>query len=390
MSVSFWQDKGLKCDDDFDFIIIGAGVAGLSSAYWLLREDCRLRVAIVEKYTIGSGATGRNAGFVTCGSVEHFNRMIQTFGTDNALEIWNFSEENLDLLKSELNVGSSVDFCQNGSFSLASTQSELEELSKSAKLMKESKIQVESLSEKEIEKRLNITGFCGGIKYIKDAQIHPMKLLMKLKNEILKLNSKTKIFENNEVFKIEGQGDKRIVKTSESSYQCDMVVFATNGYSELLNPYFENKILPTRGQMQITESVPQFLEGPCYANFVLDYFRQLRTGEVIIGGFRQLNKDVEKGYSDETTAIVQQALSEFLLAHMPKLKDAKITHRWSGIMGFSVDGQPLIGLLPTDNQQAFIGGFTAHGLGLSFNSAKKLVDLIYGRKIPDFINAKRL
>ena len=54
------------------------------------------------------------------------------------------------------------------------------------------------------------------------------------------------------------------------------------------------------------------MEGPCYANFVLDYFRQLPTGELIIGGFRQLQKDVEVGLSDEVTDVIQVALEEFL------------------------------------------------------------------------------
>ena len=76
------------------------------------------------------------------------------------------------------------------------------------------------------------------------------------------------------------------------------------------------------------------MEGPCYANFVLDYFRQLPTGELIIGGFRQLQKETELGYSDETTDLIQNSLELFLRKHLPKFKDAKITHRWSGVMGF--------------------------------------------------------
>ena len=62
----------------------------------------------------------------------------------------------------------------------------------------------------------------------------------------------------------------------------------------------------------MTEKVPRFMEGPCYANFVLDYFRQLPTGEMLIGGFRQLKKDTELGYSDETSPVIQNALEGFL------------------------------------------------------------------------------
>ena len=37
---------------------------------------------------------------------------------------------------------------------------------------------------------------------------------------------------------------------------------ATNGYSPLLNSYFDDKIFPTRGQILLTEKVPRFMEGP--------------------------------------------------------------------------------------------------------------------------------
>ena len=100
---------------------------------------------------------------------------------------------------------------------------------------------------------------------------------------------------------------------------------------------------------------------------MLDYLGNFPTGEMLIGGFRQLKKDTELGYSDETSPVIQNALEGFLNKHIPNVKKAKITHRWSGIMGFSVDGQPMVGSSPSDNQLFFVGGFTAHGLGLAFN-----------------------
>ena len=134
MSVSYWQNK--KNKQEFDITIIGGGIAGLSCAYWLLKEDQDLQIALVEKHEIGDGATGRNAGFVTCGSVEHFNRLVSKHGADEALDIWRFSETNLALLKQEIikEKSESLGFEQKGSFSLASTESEFAELKKSYEL----------------------------------------------------------------------------------------------------------------------------------------------------------------------------------------------------------------------------------------------------------------
>ncbi len=387
MSVSYWNDK-TDSKITVDIAVIGGGIAGLSCAYWLQKEDPTLKIALIEKYEIGAGASGRNAGFVTCGSVEHFNRLVSKHGKEEALEIWKFSEDNLSLLQNEIIQDRAQDFLfeQKGSFSLASTENEFTELKASAALMETMGIKVEVVNEADIKKRLQAEKFVGGIKYIGDGSVHPVKLLQGIKSKFSKSIS---VLENHEVHEMKTVGDNKIIRTNKTTVECSMVVLATNGYSPLLEKYFDDKIFPTRGQILATEAVPHFMEGPCYANFVLDYFRQLPTGQMIIGGFRQLQKDVEKGYSDETSDFIHQALEKFLQDHIPAVRNAKITHRWSGIMGFSVDGQPMVGSLPHDPQMYFCGGFTGHGLGLAFNSAKVLVDSMFGRAIPKFISAKR-
>lgn len=388
MSVSYWNDSSKNKNLNVDIAIIGGGITGLSCAYWLQHEDPNLRIAVIEKNEMGSGATGRNAGFVTCGSVEHFNRLVGKHGEKEALEIWRFSEKNLELLKQEIILDNAADclFEQKGSFSLASTESEFQELKDSTKLMQKMQINVEELRREEIQKRLGAKNFVGGIKYCDDASVHPILLLKEIEK---KLKKNIFILEQHEVHDIQTQDENKIVLTNKTNVTASMVIYATNGYSPLLHDYFSTKVFPTRAQILTTEPVPRFMEGPCYANFVLDYFRQLPTGEMIIGGFRQLQKDAEKGYSDETSPVIQKALEDFLLEHIPAVRNAKITHRWSGIMGFSVDGQPLVGSMPQDPQLLFCCGFTGHGLGLAFHSAKVLTDCIFGRSIPNFISAKR-
>jgi glycine/D-amino acid oxidase-like deaminating enzyme len=201
--------------------------------------------------------------------------------------------------------------------------------------------------------------------------------------------TQAKVLEGTEVYKIEQNSGGVRVYTDRVQIDAGVVILGLNGYSSQLNKYFSDKIYPTRGQIMVTEPVEKFMEGPCYANFVLDYFRQLHDGRVIIGGFRQLEKATEVGYSDHITDIIQEALYEFLQKYIPRLKNKAITHRWSGIMGFSADGQPIVGSLPNDPQVYFLGGYTGHGLGLAFHCAKCVVDLVFGRPIPNFISARR-
>ncbi|MEM7645975.1 MAG: FAD-binding oxidoreductase [Pseudomonadota bacterium] len=388
MSQSFWcDDHQERVLGEFDVVIVGAGISGLSTAYWLNQHDSQLKVAIVDKGAIGSGATGRNAGFLTCGSVEHFNRMVSKHGEDQALAIWHFAEENQKLLSTEIikDQSSTVEFERKGAFSLAASPSELKELSQVSDLMGQHGISVESLDQKGVESRLGAKGFVGGIKYKDDASVHPIKLL-----RLIQAKVQADIFEYHPVHKIsKGSSGERWLQTDRGKIKAMAVVLCCNGYSAALDPYFEDKIYPTRGQIMMLEPVAHFMEGPCYANFYLDYFRQLPSGALLIGGFRQLEADTEKGFSDHTTEKIQKALHDFVLKHLPQFKGAAVTHRWAGVMGFSVDGEPMIGSLPTDDQIFFCGGFTGHGIGLAFNTGRHLSGLIFGKSVPDWLSSRR-
>ncbi len=387
MSVSYWlQNSSADRRVTADVCIVGAGIMGLSTAYWLNQEDPNLKVVVLEKGQMGTGATGRNAGFITCGSVEHFNRMVTKHGEKTALEIWQFAEHNMALLKSEI-LSKNVpvtSFQQRGAFSLAASQSEYDELKQVSRLMASHSIPVEELDEAAVRARLGAEGFVGGIKYLRDGEANPIELLRSIGSQ-----SSFQLYENCEVQGVDVEGGDRIVRTNDVEVTCTLVIYCCNGYSAAVDNYFEDKVYPTRGQVMVLEPVAPFMEGPCYANFYLDYFRQLQDGSLLIGGFRQLESDTEKGFSDHTTEKIQEALHSFVRQHLPQYQKAKVSHRWAGVMGFSSDGEPMIGSLPTDSQIYFGAGFTGHGIGMAFHTAKTLVDLIFDRPIPDWLSAKR-
>ena len=99
------------------------------------------------------------------------------------------------------------------------------------------------------------------------------------------------------------------------------------------------------------------------------------SGEVVAGGWRQHSADAEKGYSDETTPGIQEGVWEFMQRAVPALQGKRVTHRWAGVMGFSGDGLPFIGDLPSKPRVKYLAGHTGHGFGFGFLAAKKLVDL---------------
>lgn len=388
MSTSYWLDRSTRTEKKtYDVVIVGAGISGLSTAFWLNKEDPTLKIAIVEKNRIGFGASGRNAGFITCGSVEHFNRLISKHGLQEAVEIWKFAETNLKLLQENIiqEDSTKIEFTKRGAYSLAAQDNEFRELQNVAKTMSELNIPVEVYNSDEVLKNVGATNFVGGIKYLDDAETNPYLLL-----ELMQSKIKADLYEMTEAHRYEETSEgTRILKTDNGDFECSMIIYCLNGYSPNLHPYFADKIYPTRAQILMMDKAPAFMDGPCYANFYLDYFRQMPNGSLLIGGFRQLEKATEVGYSDHITDVIQNALHDFVKTHLPTLHDKKVTHRWSGIMGFSRDGQPLIGALPEDNQIYFAGGYTGHGIGLAFHTGKCLTDLIFGREVPKWLSARR-
>lgn len=388
MSTSYWLDRSTtKSKKNYDVVVVGAGISGLSTVYWLNQEDPSLKIALVEKHRLAFGASGRNAGFITCGSVEHFNRLISKHGKDEAVEIWKFAQTNLNLLKEHVIAGQEdqIEFKQRGAYSLAAQPNEFTELKNVAKIMDDLGIPVETYDENQIKKNVGAQKFVGGIKYVDDAETNPVKLLNLLQTKV-----KCDLYEMTEVHGVEQNSEgTRVVKTDNGDFETMMVVYSLNGYLPTLHNYFADKVYPTRGQILMMEKMPMFMDGPCYANFYLDYFRQMPNGALLIGGFRQLEKSTEVGYSDHITEVIQNALHDFVINHLPQYTDKMVTHRWSGVMGFSRDGQPLVGALPEDNQIFFCGGYTGHGIGLAFHTAKCLVDGMFGRSIPSWLSAQR-
>lgn len=387
MSISLWLAPSVLAPaKNYDFVIVGGGIAGLSTAYWLQREHPKARLALIEKNRLGFGATGRNAGFVTCGSTAHYLKLHQHFGAEKAAEIWKFSEKNRELLKEHVieDQADLVDYRQTGSCTVAAEEEMWRTYRETAALMRAHHIATKEIDAKTLESAYGVSGFLGGIEYPGDGFIHPIKLLERLRTKL-----KVDLYEGTEVFALENHGKTQKLRTDRGVFETPKVVLTLNAYLPLVLKEFKNLITPHRGQILVTEPLPQFVKGPVYLTKFLCYFRQLPSGHLLVGGFRNRSLETENTLLDQTTEVIQEALLQFVRDTFKHGKAAQIAYQWSGIMGFTPDEQMLIGTLPDNPGLSLMAGCSGHGLGLSFHAAKVLVASLSGRKIPPHLDLQR-
>ena len=110
MQISIWEKESFYSSKDV--IIIGSGLVGLWSAYYLKKKDPRLSVAIVDRGIIPTGASTRNAGFACFGSLTELLEDMKQMGTDKMLELVSMRYKGIQKIKkilSSKNTG--LDIC---------------------------------------------------------------------------------------------------------------------------------------------------------------------------------------------------------------------------------------------------------------------------------------
>jgi len=109
-----------------------------------------------------------------------------------------------------------------------------------------------------------------------------------------------------------------------------------------------------------------------------------------VGGFRNHDAEAENTSLDEATDKIQNALSEFVKSYFKNTDNVKIQYRWSGIMGFAKDEQMIIGEHPERRSVYLMAGCSGHGMGLSFNAARVMVENAFNAALPSHLDIKRI
>jgi glycine/D-amino acid oxidase-like deaminating enzyme len=342
----------LERDASADVAIVGGGIAGVCTAYFLAREGAK--VVLLEARGIAEAASGRNAGFLLAGVAENLVAAARRYGEDRALRIWRFTQRNQSLVREVVaRHGIACDLAWNGSAQIAGDDDEWAEVRESAQRLAREGVRVELRADER------------AAVYAGDGELHPVRYVRGLARAAEAAGAT--IRERSRVVAIEGDG----VRTAAAHVVAGAVVVCANAYSSHLVPL---RIRPVRGQMLATAPVARrVFERPAYAHRGYRYWRQRADGRILVGGWRDLAFETEVGESEETTAAVQGALDAFV---RERVGDAAVTHRWAGTMGFSHDALPYAGRLA--GNVFVLGGFTGHGMAFATAAGALVADCVRG------------
>lgn len=384
--MSYWSDfkvnyPSLRHDIRVGVAVIGAGITGASVSYWL-SNNCN--VALLESESIASKASGRNAGFLLTGTSDHYSKAVKRYGRVKAKSIWKLAQQNHKLLETHiLKNGIECEHKRSGSYLVAASSREMDEIKRSIALLKRDGFDYKLIGEKETNEILHTGGFYGAAFNALDGEINPVKLVHGFIKIVSDRNAY--VFENTYVKRI-ARKDVFEVKTRYGSVKADYVVLTANAYTPLIYPRFKNVIMPMRGQALVTAACKKIFNGGFYANYGYEYWRQLPSGCILAGGFREADPAHERGYRMITTKKIQSKLNELLNKLSIK---SRVLHRWSGIMGFTKDQLPVIGSVPDVKNLFISAGYSSHGLGFSFIAGNMIMKEILIKRHDKIFSPKR-
>jgi gamma-glutamylputrescine oxidase len=397
MAISVWEQSTYFAPKDL--VIVGCGFVGLWTAYEAIQKNPKLNITILERGTIPSGASTRNAGFSCFGSVSELIYDVQLMGEANMLETVKMRYDGLQRIQKVFKA-SEIDYKQWGGYELFEAQknknaknnktkkpvgydvskldSDIAYLNKVlAPVLKTPKkngkyLPIYTNATKDI-KKLGFQGIEALAFNQLEGQLNSAKLVLALQKAVQAKG--VQILFNTEVKKFNSHSKGVTIHTNlEAPLESKQFLVCTNGFAQQLIPSLD--VVPARGQVFVTEPIPNLKFKGCYHfDEGYYYFRNLGN-RLLLGGARNADFKNEKTFSLETSSKIQKVLEQFMMERiLPKgSKKPKIELRWSGTMGMGKIKKPIIQALQPNVYCAV--RMSGMGVAIAPIVAKKVVQLM--------------
>ncbi len=356
-----------------DIAIVGGGIMGLSLAY-NLAAMAKLRIVVVERSYLVSGASGRNGGGV---------RM--QWGDLGNVQLMQESIEICRGLAQELDIN--LWFRQGGYLFLARSHEQEQRLLRNAALHKQVGAPTHVLDPQEAKQlvpELDVAGVRLCSYNPRDGVVFPWPFVWGYAGKAIALGVIVRTHTN--VDRLEPRAHGYVLHLSSGEHiEAQRVVNATGAWSHALNRPLGITLpnFPHRHEILSTEPLKPFLDPLCVDLATGLYFSQSTRGEIVTG-ITMPEPDHERDCVHQHSSLAfLAAISTAMVSLLPLARGLKVLRQWAGPYDVSPDGDAIVGPSPGHPGVIQICGFTGHGLMMAPAVGRLLArNLVFGESHP--------
>lgn len=388
--VSFWfaaeglppRRAALDRSISADVCIVGAGLTGLWTAYYLKKADPSLRVVVLEREFAGYGASGRNGGWLSNSIAGNPRALARRHGTPAVVALQRAMDASVDeVIAVAAAEGIQANIVKGGSLQVATTPAQLARLHAEVEVRRTLGLNDVVLDAAEAAERVRVNGMLGAYWNPQCARIQPARLVTGLARVVEALG--VEIYESTPVTRLAPGA----AMTPAGSVHAPHVLRATEGFTAGI-PGLRRIWLPMNSSMIVTAPLrAEAWETIGWRNFdtlgdeahVFIYSQRTADGRIAIGGrgvpYRFGSRTDTDGETQRTTI---NSLRETLHRYFPATQGIAIDHAWSGVLGVPRDWSATVGV-DRRTGLGWAGGYVGHGVTTTNLAGRTLRDLVLER-----------
>ncbi|HHG85624.1 MAG TPA: FAD-binding oxidoreductase [Bacteroidetes bacterium] len=334
MMLSHWERESWT--GYTDYLVVGAGIVGLSAALRLKELYPQAEVKVLERGALPTGASTKNAGFACFGSVSELLDDLANLGQEAVLKLVQQRWEGLTRLRARLG-DTALHYESVGGFELFRPADQGRFSTCEAAIGQLNALLAPIIGEPDVFRLANgrMPGFgFAGVSHLIENRCEGLLDTGRMMRALLHKaqSAGVLVLTATEVVGLEpGASSVEVATANHWRFQAGQVIVATNGFARQLLPKL--MVEPARAQVLITKPIPRLkLKGGFHYDAGYYYFRNV--GErVLFGGGRNLDFEAERTDKFALTAQVQDKLEDLLREMILPGQSFEVDHRWVGIMG---------------------------------------------------------
>lgn len=346
-SCKFRKREALNKDIKTDVLVIGAGIAGILTAY-MLKQNGR-EVVVIDAAEIASGNTKNTTAKITSQHDLIYSKLISEFGEEKARQYAKANELAIKKYK-EIIEDKRIECDFEEKLAYVYSLNEVDVLKEEAEAAKNLGIDAEFVEEANLPFKIN-----GAVKFNNQAQFNPLKFLKDISNELV-------IYENTRALEIK----ENLVVTSGGNITANNIVVATH-YPIMNAPgYYFMKMHQERSYVLALENTSE-IDGMYIDLNKEGYSFRTYNNLLLLGGISHRTGENEEGGSYDELRKVAKRL-------YPKAEEK---YYWSAQDCMTIDGIPYIGRYSSETPSIYVAtGFNKWGMTSSMVSAMIISDMI--------------